>query len=432
VSSKRLAFVAVAILVVAAGSAGSADAQLLSGSALPVQRTLSTREAVKQEAESARFRLGPVRLLPVLALRDVGYNDNVTGNPTNPVSDWTSTVAGGAKLLVPFGEKGALRGAVIPEYTWYLDSEDLRSFGGTYTGSLVGLFNRLTVEAGGGYQKRSEIVSSEALVARPRRTTSGLVQSEVDVLPKVALFGGYEVAETRYDDAALVIGGAPTASNLDRDETLWRGGVRYKVREWFSVGAQVVGGTQRYLTAPEARDNDQTGWAAMVRYDQERFYVNLSAGQRQSEARYAGRGYVPFDTTTYSFFASWFVAHTIELQGGGQRGPVPSLSISENYYIETRNFAAVNVTLGQRFVLRGFGSLGTNAYAGAIGAPAGTPTRSDDITEYGAGMTINLGKALSLTPLISRYETDSNYGGVDRTINRLYLNLAVDFGLETK
>ena len=75
---------------------------------------------------------------------------------------------------------------------------------------------------------------------------------------------------------------------------------------------------------------------------------------------------------------------------------------------------------------------GTNNYAGAIGAPAGTPTRSDDITEYGAGMTIHLGKKISLTPLISRYETDSNYSGVDRTINRLYLNLAVDFGLETK
>lgn len=111
---------------------------------------------------------------------------------------------------------------------------------------------------------------------------------------------------------------------------------------------------------------------------------------------------------------------------------MPSISISENYYIETRNFAAVNVTLGQRFVLRGFGSLGTNAYAGAIGAAAGTPTRTDDITEYGAGLTINLGRSISLTPLISRYASDSNYVGVDRTINRLYLNLAVDFGLETK
>ena len=61
-----------------------------------------------------------------------------------------------------------------------------------------------------------------------------------------------------------------------------------------------------------------------------------------------------------------------------------------------------------------------------------SPERTDDITEYGAGLTINLGKAISLTPLISRYSSDSNYAGADRTINRLYLNLAVDFGLETK
>ena len=176
------------------GAASPASAQLLGGANVPFQRTLTTKEAVERESETARFRLGPVKLMPVLALRDVGYNDNVTGSTTNPVSDWTATIAGGAKLIVPLGEKWAIRGAVIPEYTWYLDSEDLRSWGGTYTGSLVALFNRLTLEAGGGYQKRSEIVSSEALVARPRRTTEGKAEAEVDALPKVAVFGGYEVA----------------------------------------------------------------------------------------------------------------------------------------------------------------------------------------------------------------------------------------------
>ena len=414
------------------GVASPARAQLLGGANVPFQRSLTTQEAVKQESESARFRLGPVKLMPVLSLRNVGYNDNITGSPTDPVSDWTATIAGGAKLIVPVGEKWALRGAVIPEYTGYLDSADLRSWGGTYTGSLVALFNRLTFEAGGGYQKRSEIVSSEALVARPRTTTEGKADVELDVLPRFTLYGGYDTVKTRYDDSALVIGGAPTASNLDRDETLWLGGVRYKMREWFSLGVQYLGGTQRFVTAPQARDNDQTGWAAVARYDQERFYLSGSVGQRKSEARYAGGPYVPFDTTTYSYFASWFVAHPVELQVGGSRGPVPSISISENYYLETRNFAALNVSLGQRFVLRGYGSLGTNAYAGAIGAPTGTPNRNDDVTNYGAGMTIYVTKAVSLTPMISRYESDSNYAGADRTINRLYLNLVVDFGLETK
>ena len=421
--------VAAALLLVIPGAS---RAQLLGGANVPFQRELTTKEAVERESETARFRLGPVKLMPVLGLRDVGYNDNVTGSVSNPVSDWTGTVAGGAKLIVPLGEKWAIRGSVIPEYTWYLDSEDLRSWGGTYTGSVVALFNRLTFEAGAGYQKRSEVVSSEAVVARPRMTTEGKAAIEVDVLPRLAVYGGYDAVKTRYDDAALVIGGAPTAANLDRDEARWLGGVRYRMREWFSLGVQYMGGTQEFVTAPQARDNDQTGWAAVARYDQERFYLSGSVGQRKSEARYAGSPYVPFDTTTYSYFASWFVAHPVEVQVGGSRGPVPSVSISENYYLETRNFAAVNVTLGQRFVLRGYGSLGTNAYAPAIGAPAGTLARSDDVVDYGAGMTFYVSKAVSLTPMISRYETDSNYTNADRTINRLYVNLAVDFGLETK
>ncbi|MFN7986170.1 MAG: outer membrane beta-barrel protein [Thermoanaerobaculia bacterium] len=428
---KRAARLA-ALALTLAGVARPARAQLFGGANVPFQRTLTTREEVEQESETARFRLGPVKVMPVLGLRDVGYNDNVTGSPTNPVSDWTATIAGGAKVLVPFGEKWAVRGAVVPEYTWYLDSEDLRSWGGTYTGSLVALFNRLTLEAGGGYQKKSEIVSSEAVVARPRRTTEGKAELEVDVLPRFAVLAGYDAAKTRYDDAALVIGGAPTAANLDRDETLWKAGVLYRLREWFSLGAQVLGGTQRFVTAPQARDNDQKGWAATARYDQERFYVSGSVGQRKSEARYAGSLYEPFDTTTYSYFVSWFVAHPVELQVGGSRGPVPSVSIAENYYLETRNFAALNVTLGQRFVLRGYGSLGTNAYSGAIGATPGTPKRNDDVTDYGVGASIYVARAVSLTPMLSRYRTDSNYVGADRTINRLYVNLVVDFGLETK
>lgn len=414
------------------GLEGRASAQLLTGSNVPFQRTLSTRAALESEAEAARFRLGPVRLLPVLSLRNVGYNDNVAGSPKEPVSDWTATVAGGARLLLPLGEKLVFRGAVLPEYTWYRDSQELRGGGGTYGGSVVALFNRMTLEAGGGWERRSEVVSTEALTTRPRRTTSARAEAEVDVLPKVSVFGGWEEAGTRYDDDAIVVGGAPTARNLDRDETAWRGGARYRAKEWLWVGAQVSGGTQRFVTAPEARDNDQTAWAGLVRFDRERLYVDLSAGRRKSKARFAGGPYVPFETTTYSFFASWFPAHAVELQGGGRRGPVPSLSIAENYFIETRNFAALNVSLGRRIVLRGFGSLGTNAYAEAIGAPAGRPKREDDVTEYGAGMTIRVSKAISLTPLVSRYETDSNYVGVDRKVDRVYLNLAVDFGLERK
>lgn len=409
-----------------------APAQLLGGANVPFQRTVTTKEAVESESESARFRLGPLRLLPVLSLRDVGYNDNVTGSPTNPVSDWTATVAGGTRLLVPLGEKWAIRGTIVPEYTWYLDSEDLRGWGGTYSGSVVALFNRLTFEGGGGYQKRSEIVSSEAPTARPRKTTDGKADLEVDVLPRFSILAGYHAAKTRYDDAALVIGGAPTASNLDRDEALWRAGVRYELREWFSVGAQYVGGRQEFTREPQSRDNDQTGWAVTARYDRERFYLDGSVGKRKSEARWAGSPYVPFDETTYSYFASWFVANPVEIQVGGSRGPVPSVSLSENYYMGSRNFAALNVTLGNRFVLRGYGSLGSNAYPGAIGAPEGTPARKDDLTEYGAGATIRLTKAIALTPLVSRYETDSNYTGAARKINRLYLNLDVDFGLATR
>src|SRR6266513_2797001 len=48
---------------------------------------------------------GVLRVAPTFAVRDLGYDSNVFGTADNPVGDWHSTVAAGARFIVPVGAK---------------------------------------------------------------------------------------------------------------------------------------------------------------------------------------------------------------------------------------------------------------------------------------------------------------------------------------
>ena len=83
---------------------------------------------------TARFRLGPVRLLPFFELYNVGWTNNALVTSEGTVDDYTASVSAGARLVVPFGQKLFLRGNVAPTYDWYYRTESLRGFGGELLG----------------------------------------------------------------------------------------------------------------------------------------------------------------------------------------------------------------------------------------------------------------------------------------------------------
>jgi len=65
------------------------------------------------------MRLGPFRLRPYLQIRDTGYDDNVFLEDTARVSDFTSTVEPGLKLLTLFRDRVALALDERIDYVWF-------------------------------------------------------------------------------------------------------------------------------------------------------------------------------------------------------------------------------------------------------------------------------------------------------------------------
>ena len=85
-----------------AASSGFASAQLTTDQ-VPWERTVPIKDEVRGEMERSRIELGPVRVLPWIAVRNFGYNDNIYGSSEDPVGDWIATVGAGARLYVPVG-----------------------------------------------------------------------------------------------------------------------------------------------------------------------------------------------------------------------------------------------------------------------------------------------------------------------------------------
>ena len=408
-----------ALLIAASASAQLADDQV------PHERTLPVSEEIRMQLENSRLRLGVFRLQPTFAVRDFGYDNNVFGTPNNPVGDWHSSVAAGAAFIVPGGSKLYLRGEAVPNYTYYQKLTTRRSLGGDYAASILGLFNRMTVEVGAQSSKQLGNVSSE--VERPAIGTLMIATGtlEVDILRRLSLFGVAKGERTRFDLTADELAQGASLGVLERNESLARGGVRYRVTSFFDISAAAEKTRTTFLTG-QGRDNETTAAILGVHYDRPRSFVNVSVGSRKAEATDAASAAFPgFSTATGSYYASHELSAGLILDAYGHRGIGYSVTADNAYYLETRNGGGITVPLGQRFALRAFGETGANSYP----IPENGVKRTDDVTAYGGGFALRLYRSLVLTTTASNTKYDSTTPGNSRSIFRVSTVVAAQTGL---
>jgi hypothetical protein len=389
---------------------------------VPQERIIPLRDQVKAELENYPHRLGPFRLFPQFQLRNLGYNNNVFGTEDNEVGDWTATVAAGTRYLMPFGRKVFLRGDLMPEYTYYQELEDNRTFGGTYSASLLGLFNEMSVEVGADRNDRVQIVTSESETPARVIRDGAVAKVDVDVLPRISLFGSFIEREYEYD--ANTGDDIPLYDELERTDDALRAGIRYNVASFFSVSAAAEVTSSEFVVDPFERDNESNAVLLGVHYDRPRMFVNLSVGQREGEAKNAASTFPSYEETTGSWFASYKLGAPIELEGFGHRGITYGLFTSNPYFLETRNGAGIRFRAGERAIVRPYAEFGSNDYpTPVLFGGYEQIVRSDDVTTYGATMFFRLWRNAALEVNAAQTEYDSNIPGYGRSVLRVSTGL---------
>ena len=384
--------------------------------------------------ERARFRLGPVRFLPFFELYNMGWTNNALMTSQGQVDDFTASASAGVGLVVPFGQKVYLRGNVAPTYDWYYRTADLRAFGGAYSGEVLGLFNRLTLGAGGGYREGISTVSSEVARDVFNTTTDLSGKAELKLLERLSLFGGAEVKRMKQEDPNANTPGLAPVSDLDRTNTSYRGGVRYTFSSVLSFGVMGEEVRTRFDQDAELRDANTRGLFFVTRYDRERFYVEARVGATEVKAVTPNDYFPDRRDTTYAYFVSYFLSRPLELQVRGARRPVASLFLDNPYYLETSNGVTVRLAVGRRVSLHATGDFGSNSYTNpVIVVDTGEiVVRRDRTSSYGAGFDFRISRAVSIGLALRTDRWDSNIDYYDRESLRLTsgLSISADFSRE--
>jgi hypothetical protein len=377
------------------------------------QETESRREQLERELGEARYRLGPIRIAPWATLRDVSYVRGIifTGAPVP--NDVTATAGAGFRAYLRNGPKATWTAQVLPEYVWWNRQTQRRQLNGRYSLGYSGFFNHLTLEVKAGRDQRQQIVTPEVPTPVSSRRDGAEILTELELSGAFSLFAA--VSANRQDNLVEDVNDPDISSLrlLDRDERVERGGVRWRPNRRWSVA---LGGEHIAVdfTHQGTLDRSHSGTAPVteVRFQGNHITFEADAAARSLSAS-RGAEFVPFDGVTGGG------ALTLGERGRRVRGIlyssrslIYSLSPFYAYLVDQRLGAALLVGFGQRTLGRFFVEGGNNDYTAFA---ATTPHRREDVSSYGASLTITLHRSLSLGIEGLRSQFNSNLPGGDRS-----------------
>jgi hypothetical protein len=415
-----------------------ASAQLATDQ-VPRERTVPVEDAVKQELASARYRLGPIRILPTLFVSNAGYDSNVFGTPENcqqipgchetKTADWGASVSAGARLVAPVGAKMFAAGVILPEYTWYQKLASRRALGGLFKAFLYGFFNRMSIEVGGYSSKTFGPLSSETDTRIVEVATDGSARIELDLSRSLSAYVGGEIRRARLGLNGEIPAIAVDVHQLNRDDEVVRAGLRYRISSQWDVTLGAEGTRALFVESPETRNNQSVAYLLGIHYSRPRFFAAVSGGRREGRA-FGGSIFPNYSTSTYSYFASYYLTKKLELQGFGHRGvlfgsPLPENLVFNNlFFVETRYGGGINLEVHPRLLLRVQADYGTNEFPEPVLIGTTLTKRSDKVSIVAGGFSAILYKSVVLTGLATRQKYDSPVPSLSRTVDRFTTSLS--------
>jgi len=382
------------------------------------------RETLEAEVKDARLRLGPLKLRPVLNIGNLGYTDNFFGTESAD-GDFTATVEGGVKAIVPAGGRLFVRGSVLPAYTWYSTNSDRSAFGGTYDAALYYYLPHFAFQATAGSYSATVNLSSEVEQPVKQDVLAGQLRAQYELGARTALVGDLNLARRRYGGAGLSDEDLATLSRLDGSDAVWSLGVRRKVGARLLLGVSYEQGDLTSVSEGELRDATSRGVLGSAYLAKSRLEVNVYLGYRDFRPK-AGSSFVPYDGPSGGGTVSYALTRLVTVGAFARSNLVPSLYSDNAVYDERR--AGVSLAVSPRVASISFAyETGQNRYAAPSLQPDGSSaTRRDDVRTFRGGIRGSVGRALTIGVTATQEDYTSNLPGFDRKV--FTLATTVGFG----
>lgn len=194
----------------------TALAVFLTGTAL-AQGSTWAGTSLAQMVESARWRLGPLRINSALAITNAGYDADIYyGYLDEAVPDFTLSAGIPLQVLIPLSNKLVFDISDQPQYLFFLDTERERAWNNRFRGQVHLALQKCYFQAGGGLSDVRNRLSPELNVQIREKTddVNGLVLWQTSRSTSLALLYGWAAHDFR-DEA---FGGTDIAAALNRKE----------------------------------------------------------------------------------------------------------------------------------------------------------------------------------------------------------------------
>lgn len=377
------------------------------------------KEELEREVDEARWRLGPLRLQPQLTLRNAAYVNDVFVGSEEEVNDFTVSLGAGLHAYLPVGPKSTLVAFALPEYVWWQDLEDRRRWNESYGGGLFSYFNRLTFEVSARREERQGFpsVEVEQLVNTEQETAEARLA--VRVARSLWIEGAGSATSYRFltpeekDDPRV----APF-DRLDRDEDVFRGGLRLDLRAGWSVSGGVEHSEADFVDPTNDLSSSGTSPYVGLSRTESRTEVLAEAAFRSIDPEGDSR-FRPFEEVTGVVQVLVHATSRLDLSVGHARELIYSVDTAFDYSLEDRSLLNLQQQLG-RTRLKLYYEFGELDYTvGSVGGP----DRIDDFTEWGALLDVDVWERISFEAGIEQSDYDSNLPGLDRDVTRYTLSL---------
>lgn len=401
---------------------------VLSAAALPLDgqtRTWRGRE-LEQRWRSAAWRLGPLRLQPLLVISNAGVDSNIYYSPQNPVKDFTLTAGPALNAWLPLGRVLVASGYASPQYVWYSKTSRERTWNYYYSGSLALNLRRLFISGERRYSDARERWNTEIDI-RPRRKEDGwagvfLLQAT----HRVSLEFGWRYARYLYE-------------NLEYETFNIRERLNRKETRWNVLAYYQAGGRSRLFLDYERGE-----------YDFE-FAEASALKDSRSDAAYAGVEFPPLGRLRGRVRVGWKRLDVLNPEVADWEGLVGDTQVSlrlarpfvvrasyardvdfslwyqSAYFVQSRPSAGASLYFLRYVRLDYDYSLGRSDYPAPQDFGGGEVKRRDDFYIHQAGLYFRVWKKAALGAVVSRWRRDSNLDREDDTRYFYGLNLTYDF-----
>jgi len=393
---------------------------LAAGARLDGQSYRSFREDYETIRNQSKLRLGPVRIVPVFRLSDVGYDSNVYFRDEHGgvVSDATATLSPEIRGYWLAGPSIILSVTENPEYMAYAKAKALRSFSNSVSAGLrwlaLGRFS-LSAETHVLSHVRRALSEFEHRIRDSVKGATGALFFETARGTAFGVTGG--VDDFRYQDIAAGIPDDIYGLALDRRETSVTAELYYRVFSRSYIYSSF--GYRRYdFSHAESAWRDGASIEASGGF---RFPI---AGRARGTVRVGWKSFRPDSPDRKRF--SGFVAATdvafrmgrLAVTLGFDRDNSFSYIESAYYYVDTRARAGLSLYLFRSFRIDGGFQYGTMSYPEPLeilsgGVPVVIEHREDVQRNLSVGPVVRLSGTVGLGLTYNFYRRTSNAPGFD-------------------